>query len=333
MEKTTILIVGLGQIGTSIGLALQAHSDRLLRIGHTRQFGKGNHAKKIGAVDKVAINLPSAVGKANIVVLALPMDQVESTLKLISSDLKEGAVVLDTSPSRSEAATWAEEYLSEGCHYVGFTPVLNPQNLHGAKGGIEEASDVLFQEGMFVITSPMNTSSEALKLAGDLASLLRATAMFADSVEVDSYLAVMHVLPQMLAAGMSNITVESPGWGEIRKLAGRPYAQLTNLIDNVDRPEAVALAARLNKESVIRSLDKIIGELTAMREELASDASAQFDARIARAGEGRQRWWHERQLSEWLHERGADADLSGVSGNFGQFFTGVRTRKRSKREE
>ena len=54
------------------------------------------------------------------------------------------------------------------------------------------------------------------------------------------------LLPQMLAAGLSNITTESPGWGEIRKLAGRPYAQLTNLIENIDSPEALSLAARLS---------------------------------------------------------------------------------------
>ena len=83
MDKTRILIVGLGQIGSSIGLALQAHSDRLHRVGHTRIFGSGNHAKKIGAVDKVAINLPAAVRKAKIIVLALPMDHVENTLELI----------------------------------------------------------------------------------------------------------------------------------------------------------------------------------------------------------------------------------------------------------
>lgn len=332
MDKSRILIVGLGQIGTSIGLALQAHSDRLLRIGHTRIFGNGNHAKKIGAVDKVAINLPSAARKANIVVLSLPMDQVQKTLELIGSELKDGTVVLDTSPSRGEAANWAEKYIPEGRHYVGFTPILNPQNLHSSKGGIEEASDLLFQDGMFVVTSPLNTSNEALKLAGDLASLLRATPMFADALELDSYFSVMHILPQMVAAGLSNITNESPGWGEIRKLAGRPYAQLTNLIDNIDTPEAVALSARLNKDNVIRSLDDLIGELSAMREELAQDEDSEFDARIARAGEGRRKWWVERQLSEWLHERGADADFSMVSGNFGQLFSGVRIRKQPKKE-
>ena len=333
MKKNRILIVGMGQIGTSIGLALQPHSDRLLRVGHTRIFGSGNHAKKIGALDKVAINLPSAVRKANIIVLSLPMDQVQSTLELIAKDLSDGTVVLDTSPSRAEAANWAEKCMPEHSQYVGFTPVLNPQNLHFAKGGIEESSELLFQDGMFVITSPLNTSNEALKLAGDLATLLRATPMFADSLELDSYFSVMHILPQMLAAGLSNITTESPGWGEIRKLAGRPYAQLTSLIENIDSPEALSLSARLNKENVLRSLDDLIGELSAMREELAEDAHVEFDARITRAGEGRRKWWVERQLSEWLHERGADGDLTIPGGQFGQLFAGVRTPRLPNKED
>ncbi len=317
MDKNTILIVGLGQIGTSISMALQVHSDRFFRIGHTRQIENGKHAKKMGIVDKVAINLPSAAQKADIVVLALPMDQVEGTLKLLSGELKEGCVILDTSPSRTKAAEWAIRLLPEDRYYLGFSPVLNPKMLHGSGRGIEEASDNLFHDGMFVITAAMNTNSEALNLASDLVGLLRATPMFADTVEVDSYMAAMHVLPQLLAASLTNFTVESPGWGELRKLAGRPYALLTNLIENMDSPEALSLAARLDRDHILHSLDGVIRELSAMREELAEEANSQFDARIARAGEGRRRWWYERQQSKWLHERGADADLSGISGNFG----------------
>ncbi len=328
MEKNTILIVGLGQIGTSIGLALQAHSDRLLRVGHTRQYGNANHAKKLGAIDKVAINLPSAARKADIVLLALPMDQVESTLKLISEDLKQGAVVLDTSPSRSTALQWAQKNLQEEQHYLGFTPVLNPAKLHEAKSGIESASDVLFQKGIIVITAADNCSSDALKLASDLASLIRAMPMFANAVEIDSYMAAMHILPQLLGAGLSNITADSPGWGELRKLAGRPYAQATSLIDNIDNPEGVALSARLDKKNVLRSLNEMIAELSSMRDELANNDTEQFEARITQAGEKRRKWWIDRQVSTWLNERGADVDLSGVDASFGQLFVGVKTRKK-----
>lgn len=320
MEKTEILIVGLGQIGSSIGLALEKHKDALKRVGHTRQYGQGNQAKKMGALDKSATNLPSAVRRADIVVLALPMDEVQAVLELIAPELKEGAVVLDCSPAREAASKWATDAFPEGRYYVGFTPVLNPLNLHSTRGGMSEASKLLFQDGMFAITSPMGTSSQALKVATDLAIMMDAVPLFADMAEIDSYMSTVHVLPQLLAASVANITLQSPGWEENRKLTGRPYAQLTNLLDSVDRAGAIALSARLNKEHVLRSLDDLIAELEAMRAELEDGDDVTFDARIDRAGESQRRWWVERQVVQWLSEGGEGIDMSVMGSNFGQLF-------------
>ncbi len=329
MAKNTILIVGLGQIGTSIGLGLQAHTDRLERIGHTRDIGKANHAKKIGAVDKSVVNLPSAVGKADIVVLALPMDQVGDILELICQDLKPGTVVLDTSPARAQGDVWAKQYFGKDRYYVGFTPILNPRSLLSVLGGIEEASDLLFQDGMFAITSSSQASSEALKLAADMATLLRATPLFADALEVDSYFSAVHLLPQLMAAGASLVSSKSPGWGERRKVAGRPYAQLTQLLANTDNSAALAAAAQFNKEHVVRTLDEVITELTEMRDDLEQGNQTAFEQRLADAEEHRKTWWVERQRSDWLHERGADTDFTAVDfGGVTQLFTGnPRARK------
>lgn len=330
MAETVVLIVGLGQIGASIGLALEKYRERLVRIGHTHQYGQGNQAKKMGAIDKVALNLPSAVDKADIVILALPVSEVQKILEVIAPDLKAGAVVLDTSPARQASSDWAQDILPEDRHYVGFTPVLNAQSLHGMAGGINEADAQLFQDGMFALTSPLGTSSEALKVATDLATMMDAVPLFADVVEIDSYLSRVHLLPQLLAASLANITVDSPGWGEGRKLAGRPYAQLTNLIAAMDRADSVALAAQLNKEHVLRSLDSLIGELEEMRAELANGESEPFETRIQRALQKRQRWWTERQRAEWLSEQRGQVDFSEAGSMFGQLIGyGKPRRKRS----
>lgn len=72
---TQITIIGLGQIGTSIGLALAKQKESILRVGHDKESKTARTAKKMGAVDKVFINLFSAVENADFIVLALPLDQ------------------------------------------------------------------------------------------------------------------------------------------------------------------------------------------------------------------------------------------------------------------
>ncbi len=75
-----ITIIGTGQVGASIGLALSAHPDLFLRVGHDKDLSAANRAKALGAVDKVDYNLPSSVADAAVVILALPQDQIRETL-------------------------------------------------------------------------------------------------------------------------------------------------------------------------------------------------------------------------------------------------------------
>src|SRR4030065_2960815 len=106
-----ITIIGTGQIGASIGLALAAHKDMFLRVGHDKDIRIANRAKDMGALDRVAINLPNSVANADIVVLALPLDQIQETLKVIAPELKDEVVVMDTAPIKSEVMLWAMELL------------------------------------------------------------------------------------------------------------------------------------------------------------------------------------------------------------------------------
>ena len=49
--KIQLTILGLGQIGTSIGLALAKYKDKILRIGHDKYRIAGNKAKDLDAID------------------------------------------------------------------------------------------------------------------------------------------------------------------------------------------------------------------------------------------------------------------------------------------
>mgnify|MGYP001820849548 FL=1 len=109
------------------------------------------------------INLPSAVEDADLVLLSLPMDQIHETLSVIAPELKPGAVVMDTGPVKEVVAGWALEMLPEERYYVGLTPVLNPEFLHGIESGVDAAHADLFRDGLVGIVSPPGVPSEAIK--------------------------------------------------------------------------------------------------------------------------------------------------------------------------
>jgi prephenate dehydrogenase len=297
-----ITIIGLGQIGASMGLALAPHKELIHRVGHDRDYRVARLAEKMGVVDKISHNLPNSVKDSDIVLLALPTDQIRDTLELIASDLKADAVIMDTTPVKETMVRWTQELLPDGCHYVGLTPVINPNYLLNQKSGIEAAQADLFHSGMVVIVSPPRTPSEAVKLASDLTRLLGSMPLFADPVEIDSLMAATHILPQLMSAALINITIDQPGWHEARKIAGRGYAEVTAPIGEMDDPEALSSAAIYGSENVLRVIDSLVAALQSIRQDIQQEQREMLTERLERAASGRERWWKERQKADWAGE-------------------------------
>ena len=98
--KPCITIIGMGLIGTSIGLAIRnARGDEIQIVGHDKDHGAAGLARRMGAVHKAERNLFSACSQADMIIMAIPASGVKETLELIAKDLKSGCVITDKSAS------------------------------------------------------------------------------------------------------------------------------------------------------------------------------------------------------------------------------------------
>ena len=298
-----ITIIGLGQIGASMGLALGQHKDSVLRVGHDKKTEVEREANKKGAVDRIEHNLPSAVRDARLVVLCVPMSQVRDTLEIIARDLKPGVIVLDTSPVKVGVAKWAKELLPEGCYYIGLVPAINPDLLHNLRFGIEAAQADLFTRGLFVVDAPYGTPGEAVTLAADFIHLLGAMPLLADMAESDGLMARTHLLPQLVAAALLNATLDQPGWLEGRKLAGRAYATVTAGLAYNDEIDSLRMAALQNRANVVHSLDVMMAALRGLRDDIDQENDDGVAERLEAAMAGRQRWMNERMAADWVETK------------------------------
>jgi prephenate dehydrogenase len=295
-----LTIIGLGQIGASIGLALENQPDKITRTGSDFNTKVMQQAQKMGAVDKTTLNLNSAVRNADLVILALPLDQVREMVEVIGPALKKGAVLIDTAPIKAAVVNWAGQILPEGCSYVGLTPVLNPRYLHSEAYGIAAAKADLFHDGLFAIVTPPRTNEQVVKLAVDLIHLLGADPLFVDPYEIDGLMATTHILPQLMSAALLNATLDKPGWNEARKVAGRAFAEVSGPAAHLDEAEALVAAAIFNRENVVRKLDDIIAVLQAFRQDISQEDTEALAARLKNAKTGVSRWWQERGAANWL---------------------------------
>lgn len=294
-----ITIIGLGQIGSSIGLALKAHGVNARIVGHDKDQQAAKESQKLGAVDDVKFNLPASVRDAKIVVLALPFAGIKETLEVIAPDLQEGTLVLDTAPSKATVAAWAKELLPQGRYYIGLTPAINPDYLHGTDFGVRAAHADLFERGLIVVDAPMGTPEHAFTLAMDFVRLLGATPLLMDTAEADGIFASMHFLPQLTAAALLDATVDKPGWQEARKLAGRPYASATAGLAYHDDIVSLREAVLENRENVVRLLNSFITSLLQLRDEIEDQDRDALAQRFSNALNGRTRWFDDRLAAEW----------------------------------
>jgi len=207
-----VTVIGINQIGASIGLALKAGSHPITTVGNDMDLLYEQKALRMGAFDKVQHNLPDAVEQADIVVLCLAVDDVRRTLEVIAPLLKPGAVILDTSVLRSTVHNWAANLLQEDRHIVSFYPNLNSEYIEGREHDLEQAHPDLFQKGSFMIGASAETHPDAVKLAADFSALLGGKPYFADMTEGEGLTALMHHLPQISAAALYRAIEAQTGW-------------------------------------------------------------------------------------------------------------------------
>lgn len=287
-------IIGLGQIGASIGMALKNHSDLIYLTGYDENPKVMRQASKLNVVDKTTSHLKKVIETSDAILMALPTDKMRSMMEEIVPLMNEDAILLDTALSKEMVANWAVELLPEGCSYVGLTPVLNPDYLVSTDSGIDSAQADLFHNGMIAISTPPNTDSKAIKFAADLTRLLDAEVLFADMLEVDSVMTATHTVPQLMAAALLNATVNQPNWRDAGKMAGRAYAEVSGPIEHLGLPGTLAANAVQNKDNVLRVLNSVIASIETLRDDIADEDAEKLTQRLERAREGRNLWWRER---------------------------------------
>ena len=327
-----ITIVGLGQIGSSIGLALKAHGVNVHRMGHDKDPQAAKESQRLGAVDDVKYNLPASIREAKIVILALPLAAMRETLEIIAPDLQEGTLILDTAPAKASVAAWAKELLPAGRFYIGLTPAINPEYLHGTDFGVKAARPDLFEKGLMAVNAPYGTPANVFNLAMELVQLMGAMPLLMDTTEADGLFSAMHVLPQLAAAALLDATVDKPGWQEARKLAGRPYASATAGVAYHDDIDSLGATALENRENIVRLLNSYIASLIRLRDEIDENDRASVNARLGEALQGRIRWFDERLAGEWLRGEAQPIDAPSFGDRVNQMLFGSLAVDRPKRK-
>ncbi len=314
-----ITILGLDRVGASLGLALASAKNQVTRVGSDARIDISRLAVKQGVVDRATFNLPEAVSKADAVVLALPVEDMRLNMEAIAADLKPGVVILDMSMVPSQFLAWAKELFPQEDRYpLTFTPALNPAYFNDMEYGLVGAHADLFQNSSIFIANPLGVDESAIQFAENLARLVGASPVFADAQEMDGLISSTRLLPELLSAAFVGATIGKPGWQEARRLAGGPYAQVSQALQGIEGEKSPGQAALVNRAGALNGIDVLVDELLTLRSLIEAGEGEKLDERLNRARERRADWL--RQRSTARYEDGVDrgAPLPTIGDTLGR---------------
>ncbi|HTR97058.1 MAG TPA: chorismate mutase [Candidatus Acidoferrales bacterium] len=240
-EPRRIAIVGLGQIGGSIGLALTA--GRWHRVGFDRNARARREAKARGVIDEAASSLAGACRAADLVVLATPVDTLPALIARAARALPRGAALLDTGSTRAGITEALAAAAHEGVRACGGHPIAG-----GEGRGLAAAKAGLFAGAPFALLPLGRTLPPAVRA---LVRDVGARPLVVTPSEHDAALARTSHLPYVLACALQRVG----GAAARRRLAGPGYASATRLAASDPRmARAYVRANRANVRAAWRQL-------------------------------------------------------------------------------
>lgn len=323
MKAQTITLIGMNRTTTSIGLALQASSLELVVVGYDLDREKTDEAKALGALDKTEWNLVSAVSKADILVLSLPVAELKETLPIIGDDVQAHALVLDLSSLKGQGLALAEKYLRRG-HYVGAQAILAASALADGRLTLAAARADMFRESVFCLMPSPNADPKAVETAVNFGRLLGGSPYFVDPNEYDSLLQGIETIPGLMAAAVFNAVNQATGWRDILRFADLPFAITTAPLQ--DGSEIAHLALD-NKQASLRWLDAFIVELQEMRRLIQQEEKEVLLATMEDLQNRRGKWLADRAKNNWVEIDAQDVDSRSLSEQMLGSWLGGKRRK------
>ena len=305
-----ITIIGMGLIGASLGMAIREAPEKDAPLGPTVITGYDLNRRATGeargrlAIDREARSLEDALRDAQLVVVAVPVQAIQTVFKQIAPLLPNGAVVTDVASTKALVQEWARDLLPATAEFVGGHPMAGKE-----LSGVAAADSDLFKGAIYCLTPSPRARQTAINLVETMVAQIHAKVYYIDAAEHDAYVAGVSHLPFMLSTALADLVSRSPGWKEMSALAATGFRDMSRLASgDAEMHRDICMTNRVALARWMEETAQWLLDARDMIEEGASDELLDLFTRARAAREG------------WLSTRpnlrpGEDAfeNISGVT--------------------
>lgn len=274
-------LVGCGQMGGSLLLALRAAGLCGEAVGFDLDRARLEAARELGIVDVLADSVRDSVQGAELVVLAVPPRALPEVAEQLAPALPPDALVLDLASTKARAVDALARTLPFPERHVGCHPIAGTE-----KSGPEAATATLYAGRPVVLTPTPRTAPAALDAARALWTRIGAQPSTLDAHLHDRVLALTSHLPHAaayaLAAAVGAALQRDPALAQhAARLAGTSYADTTRVA--ASDPVMWRDIFVENRDALLPALDALLDELTELRRHTAADDAPALEAYFRRA--------------------------------------------------
>lgn len=321
-----LFLDGLNQIGYSLALALPKEPFDVQAFDPNGKLLR--QLKRDKVLNRSYGQLSKGVRNADIIIIDQPIDFLALHYEAIGEDCKAAVIVVDTSPLPLYSAQLAEKFLPKEAALVSMVPSFNYSALDQLPFVRESGSEALFQESMVAISSPSNQFRDGEQIGARLATAVGASVMFMDPYELQEAMVKTQFLPNYVAMAVQHALMQQPSWRDEERIASSAYFQLTRPVLGTIELEHPELPALENRESLVRALDEVVGELTDLRDLIARGKASALNEYLQNAVQARIAWQEKRRQNTFGNQATGAADMPKTSDVYQNLFLGGLGRKK-----
>lgn len=250
-----VAVVGTGLIGGSIALGLRRSNGPATVVGYDRDPATMEKAMELGAVSAVAASAEEAVAEVDLVILAIPVDQVPAACAALADAVPSDAIVTDVGSAKAEVVAHGEAAF--GDRFAGGHPMAGSE-----RHGIVAAEAGLFDSAWWILTPTRRTSTAAYNRVVRLATRLGAKPVAVDPSVHDTLVARLSHLPQLTASALVATAAAAGDREALLGLAAGGFRDVTRIASS--NPDLWVAILRSNREAILDALSALQGRLTGL---------------------------------------------------------------------
>jgi prephenate dehydrogenase len=270
-QRDTVAILGVGLLGGSIGLALRQRGLAQTVVGIGRTASRLRIAEEIGAVSWSTSDIHRGVAEADLIVICTPVGHVVEHVRQVRSACRPDALVTDVGSTKGEICRALAAATDGPGAFVGSHPLAGSE-----KSGPEFADPNLF-EGCVTVVTPTDAAAETrVSEVEEFWRSLGSRVLRMAPDEHDRAVAEISHLPHLVASALAasteprDLVLAATGWRDTTRVASGDVELWQQIFAE-------------NRSHVLRSLAKFEKVLSAFRQALEADDSAEL-VRLLAAG-------------------------------------------------